>query len=138
MAEDDETPVDWVGVRAAYEAGEGTLDEICARFGTTRGKLGHRKLMEAWAPRVLRGGADRAFIIRQLFRLLERQIRQLEKDMTQTGEKEVAVLGKLASTLEKLIDIEKAAEERPKRGKSQNMHELRDKLAERIEQLKRA
>jgi hypothetical protein len=61
--------------------------------------------------------------------------------MTETGEKEVAVLGKLASTLEKLIDIDNAATaatqaNKPK-AQRKDIEELRNKLAQRIAQLKR-
>ena len=73
-----------------------------------------------------------------MFRLLERQIKQLEENMTQTGEKEVAVLGKLASTLEKLIDIDNAELERSRTAhrSARKCSNLRNKLAQRIAQLK--
>ena len=59
-----------------------------------------------------------------MFRLLERQIIQLERDMDKTGEKEVAVLGKLASTLEKLIEIDRAERPQPPT-RHKDMQELR-------------
>jgi hypothetical protein len=89
-------------------------------------------------PRHPHRAIDRGAIIGRMFRLLDRQIIQLEHDMTSTGEKEVAVLGKLASTLEKLIDIDNAETAgQPARGPGKDMRDLRNKLAARIEQLKR-
>ena len=50
--------------------------------------------------------------------------------MTHTGEKEAAVLGKLASTLEKLIEIDDAAAGKPKPAQGRKMRDLRDQLAQ--------
>lgn len=139
MAEEAQDGIDWLAVRAAYESGDGTLNGICARFGTTRGKLARRKHAEGWAPRRVGAAASRQQIINRMFRLLERQVRTQEESMTQDGEKEIAVLGKLASTLEKLIEIDNAE---PKVGRpkveSEEIKELRHKLAQRIARLKRA
>ena len=131
---------DWVAARADYESNNGTLDEVCARHNTTRSRLARRKTQESWAPRRIGVQAGRQQIINRMFRLLEKQVRTQEvKEVKEVGEKEVAVLGKLASTLEKLIDIDNAE---PKvagpRVKSEEMKELRHKLAQRIARLKRA
>lgn len=45
------------------------------------------------------------------------------------------MLGKLATTLEKLIDIEDRS--KPRIGAGENIQEIRNKLAQRIENLKR-
>jgi hypothetical protein len=59
--------------------------------------------------------------------------------MTKTREKEVAVLCKLASTQENLIEIDTAAPRRAEpRVASEEMKELRHRLAQRIAQLKRS
>ncbi|HTJ57004.1 MAG TPA: hypothetical protein VL418_05500 [Devosiaceae bacterium] len=137
MAEDKPKP-DWEAVRADYEGEGGTLDAICARHGISRSALSWRAKHHLWSQRNRTGNVDRPQIIKRMFRLLEMQLIQLEKDMTQTGDKEVAVLGKLASTLEKLIEIDNAAAEKPKPTRSKEIHDLRNKLAQRIEQLKRA
>ena len=137
MAEDRPTP-DWDAVRADYEGDGRTLDDICARHGISRSALSWRAKHHLWLQRNRTGNVDRPQIIKRMFRLLEMQVIQLEKTMTQTGEKEVAVLGKLASTLEKLIEIDNAAAEAPKRTRTKEIHDLRNKLAQRIEQLMRA
>jgi hypothetical protein len=135
---EDEVEPDWPAIRAEYEDTPRTLDEICARHGITRSALSWRVKRYLWRGRNRTGAVDRPQIIKRLFVLLERQVIQLDKDMTHTGEKEVAVLGKLASTLEKLIEIDTAAAGRPRPAQSRKMRDLREQLAQRIEQLKRA
>jgi hypothetical protein len=135
---DEKPPVDWAAVRAEYETGEETLAVIADRHGTTPSMLSYHAKRHFWISRYRTGNVGRAQIIKRMFRLLERQVLALEGNMGQTGEKEVAVLGKLASTLEKLIDIDNAAAEavRPE-AQRKDIEELRNKLAQRIAQLKR-
>jgi hypothetical protein len=128
---------DWVTIQAEYEGGEGTLDDICARHGISRSALSWRVKTHLWSMRNRTGHVGRPQIIARMFRLLERQIIQLEQDMTETGEKEVAVLGKLASTLEKLIDLDKAATPPKPAAQHKDIQDIRNKLALRIAQLKR-
>ena len=132
-------PAEWLAIRIAYETTRESIRGLCARYHLSARTLYERAKKEAWTPRHQPARLDRAGIIGRMFRLLDRQILHLEHTMTATGEKEVAVLGKLASTLEKLIDIEAAADT-PAAGpaRRKDMTDLRDKLAERIEQLKRA
>lgn len=132
-------PPDWAAIKLDYEYGAITQGAICDKHGITRGMLTRRARRDLWTLRFATTIPDRATIIRRLFHLLEKQTIQLEEHMTTTGEKEVAVLGKLASTLEKLIAIDNAETgSRPGRTEDKDMKELRNKLARRIAQLKRA
>jgi hypothetical protein len=135
---EEEPSVDWAAVRAEYETGEETLAVIAARHGITPSALSWRAKKQLWLSRYRTGNVDRPQIIKRMFRVLELQVLALEGNMEKTGEKEVAVLGKLASTLEKLIDIDNAATAaaRP-RAQRKDIEELRNKLAQRIAQLKR-
>jgi hypothetical protein len=132
-------PVDWEAVRVEYENSPDTVEQIAARFGVTRSALSWRAKTLFWAKRYRGRGMSRTQVIDRLFRLLERQIIQLESNMKDTGEKEVAVLGRLTATLEKLIEIDKAENEK-KSGASpsqhQDMEELRNKIALRLAQLR--
>ena len=133
------SPAGWLAIRFAYEGTTEPIPELCARFHLSSRTLYERAKQEAWTPRHQPAALDRAGIIGRMFRLLDRQILHLEHHMTTTGEKEVAVLGKLASTLEKLIAIETQANaDKAKPTRRKDITDLRDKLAERIEQLKRA
>jgi len=128
----------WKAVRAAYEVPGETIAAIAKRFGTSTRAIHKHALDEGWSRRYEGRQVDRSGIITRMFRVLQRQIVFMEENMTQAGEKEVAVLGKLASTLEKLIQIDDAAAEKPKPANTKEMTNLRNRLAERIEQLKRA
>lgn len=80
-----------------------------------------------------------------MFRVLEKQVMDLEMEMTEmtrasrrSGGKEVVLLGKLATTLDKLMDLDgRAGEGRRTRQRTKEMQDIRNKLIERIEQLKR-
>jgi hypothetical protein len=138
---DDKPPTDWAAARVDYEAGiamGGNTNEIAARYHISTRTLLKHAVEGGWRRRTTRHQVDRGAIIARMFRVLDRQIVQLEQNMTETGEKEVAVLGKLASTLEKLIDIDNAAAQAEKPGaQRKDIQELRNKLAQRIAQLKR-
>jgi hypothetical protein len=139
VGDTDETPsVNWVTVRAEYEANKEPVLAICAKYGVTYGAISWRVKRELWTPRKTTSRVGRPQIIRRMFRVLELQLLALEGNMDHSGEKEVAVLGKLASTLEKLIDIDNAATAAAKpRAQRKDIEELRHKLAQRIAQLKR-
>jgi hypothetical protein len=89
---------------------------------------------------------DRPAIIKRLFRVLEMQVMHLELEMdemtkteTHSGEREIELLGKLAANLDKLIKLETATA-RPEKDDGytdQEVAEMRNKLAKRLDQLKR-
>lgn len=126
----------WDTVAIDYQTGHLTLPALCRKHGITRSTLLLRATRHKW--RTLRTeDTDRLILIDMLFGALERQIAHLETvEMTRTGDKEVVVLGKLAATLEKLVDIEDRS--KAPAGSGENMKELRIKLARRIENLKRS
>jgi len=131
-------PTDWQAVRAEYEANDISVVALAAKHSISATTIQRHAKDGGWIMRNVVRRVDRGAIIARMFRVLERQIIHLETQtqMTDTGEKEVAVLGKLATTLEKLIDIDTAAE-RSRPAQSKDMKALRNELAERIAQLKR-
>lgn len=135
---DKRPPVDLDALRADYEGGteRGTTAEIARRHHISTRTLQTRVEELGWVRRNQRHLVDRGAIIARMFRVLERQVVLMERDMKQPGEKEVAVLGKLASTLEKLIDIDNAARPDKPAAPRKDIADLRNKLAQRIAQLK--
>jgi hypothetical protein len=78
---------------------------------------------------------ERGTLVMAMMRVLARQITILERQMTGTIDKEATLLGTMAKTLEKLMELEKAdAAQRPAQ---KDLTELRNKVAKRIEQLTR-
>lgn len=118
-----------------YYWGRLTIPAVCRKHGISRNELLQRAARHKW--KTLRDNTtDRKILIGMMLGVLEQQVGHLEIiEMTQSGEREVAVLGKLATTLEKLIDIEDRS--KAPAGTAENMQELRNKLARRIENLKR-
>jgi hypothetical protein len=125
----------WDLVAVDYFYDHITIQALCRKHRITRGELLYRAMRHRW--KTVRGNyTDRGILIGMMLGVLELQIGHLEEvEMTKTGEKEVAVLGKLATTLEKLIDIEDKS--RRPAGTGENMQDIRNKLARRIENLKR-
>lgn len=137
----------WRRVQTAYEAGEVSVTEIAASFAVSRSSLLWRAKRDLWKRRNrTQTGADRPTIIRRLFRVLEMQVMHLEAEMddmnrseTRSGEREIELLGKLAANVDKLIKLETATA-RPEKDdgySDQELAEMRDKLARRLDQLKR-
>lgn len=130
---------DWPAIRADYEDGEKSLKALAAEHKTTVAAIRARARRKLWSNWRRTGRVDRAHIIARMFHVIETQVIALEEHTKSAGDKEAAVLGRLANTLDKLIEIETAAriDNKPAGAAGRDMKELRDKLAERIAQLKR-
>jgi hypothetical protein len=130
--------VNWDLVRIDLEGRGITRAAICRKHGITRAELAAKAKASKWAT-AGDNETDRIILIGMMLGVLEAQIGNLETtEMTASGDKEVVVLGKLATTLEKLIDIEdKGKAPTEQSGHGENMKDLRNKLARRIDQLKR-
>ena len=141
---DPDREIDWPGVRADYDAGM-LLADIYARHRISSSQLSARINRELWPRRNRSRVVDRPMIITRMYRVLERQVMDLEMemaDMTKTakrsGDREVVLLGKLASNLDKLMDLDvRAGEGRRTRQRTRDMQDIRQQLIARIEQLKR-
>ncbi len=135
MDEAAPTPdVDWAAVQLDYEQGIGTLPEICARFGITEAQLRYRRERHGWHMRhdwTLRVVP----LINRMMRVLDGQVRALEKEMDKPVDKNAALLGTMTKTLEKLIELD-TAQQAKRPTKRKEMSDIRNKLAARIEQLK--
>lgn len=127
----------WKAIRADYESATLTLNSICQIHSLALQDLLARAKASGWR----RDGADaidRRILINKLLGLLERQIEQLDLTaVAPTSDKDVAVLNKLAASLEKLIAMDKA-EASGNRADDEETDEVRDiriKLAKRIDAL---
>lgn len=127
-----EDTVDWAAVQAAYEAGEMPQKEIWETFKVTAAKIRYRRQSEHWAMPTKRRVA-RGTLITAMMRVLAKQIETLEKQMPEQIDKEATLLGTMAKTLEKLIQLEKG--EAGQRPVQKDLSALRLKVAKRLEQL---
>lgn len=142
MTENSEAPAptsDWVAIRHDYENRIGTLDELAARHGVTRSAISWRVKRQCWRSRNTATGASGPALKVRLLRLIERQLFHLEEETGRMSDKDIAVMGRLAATLEKLMSDEtKVRSAPPPKQPGNEMRDLRDKLMARIERLSRS
>src|SRR5262245_32301852 len=98
-------PAFWEAVGIDYAANELSILEICRKHDLTQGQFNYAKQQLGWARRKT-PPVSRDKIIRRLFRLLDRMLENLERQMTTVTETEVNVLGRLVQSMGKLIEIE--------------------------------
>lgn len=133
---DSKTP-DWEAVRADYERTGLTLAQILDRHGITRSRFDYEWKRRDWPRRTTRNKPGRADLVTRLFRMLERQIAQLETEVADNKDKEVTILGNLTRNLEKLIELDQKQDRagNPNEQRTDIDH-LRLRLSRRIAQLK--
>jgi hypothetical protein len=133
---DEDGGRDWEAVRLDYEASALTLKAIAERYGMHPSTLGAYARRLGWKPRY-HTAPQRGPIIQRMLRIVEMHVSQLEQTMTAPTDKEAALLGSLARTLDKLIELDNAEKGRTaKDRKAGDLASLRAQLARRIEGLK--
>ncbi len=126
----------WQAVHADYLANTLTVRQLLQKHGLTQGEFNHARSELNWTRRYL-PQVNRRQIIKRLFRLVDRMLTKLENEMTNAGEKEVAVLGRLIQSVGKLIEMETATASADNPREAREMHGIRSKLIARIAELKR-
>jgi hypothetical protein len=127
---------EWEVIRPHYEHGPETVVALCKRFETSKSSMRKAGIAFRWRMRRPRR-IDRTDIIERLFRLLDTHILEMETSMEGKGRGEAAVLGRLVSTLDRLIEIQDADAKRRHPRTTRQISNIKAKLIERIENLKR-
>ena len=126
--------VDWAAVQRDYERHILTNTAICERHGITTAQLRYRHQKYGWVAYRARR-TDRTALFSRMLKVFDKHLRKLEaSDMINT-DKEINALATATKTLDKIIELQDA--EQPMPAEKQDMADLRDKLAERIDQLKK-
>jgi hypothetical protein len=127
----------WNLARRLWEAASCTRAGIARRCGIPYADLITRARENKWSDERRNSSTDRMIIADRLLGLIELHIEAMEKrDMTESGEKEAAVLGKLTDTLGKLIAFAKAEARDPATElETTDMRDIRQQLAKRIDAL---
>jgi len=140
---------DWLSIETDYRHGRLTVAKICENHGISVSALMQARVRYGWPSRNKTtqkdcGPAGRRNLISRMFAVLEKQIERMENTMAQNADdKEIALLGQLVRTLEKLVELDtkQAASqgEKPKKtdSNSEEMNVLRTKLSQRIGQLEK-
>lgn len=134
---DDGQVRDWAAIRRDVERGDRTYAAICRQHHISRGELQRRIRENRWAAPETDELASRRILVDGLYWGLERLIDKMgEADLGLDADREAAVLHRLAATLEKLIAIDKQSTGRkPNARESREMAELKNKIAERLDEL---
>ncbi len=140
---------DWSAIEAEYRLGELTIANICKNHGISVSALMQARNRHGWPPRNRKtykdtGPAGRRRLISRMFAVLDKQIERMENTMVEdVDDKEIALLGQLVRTLEKLVELDarqtdmagqKVTKPEPE---SREMLALRKKLSQRIGQLEK-
>lgn len=157
-------PVDWKAIRPLYEKGSQTVQQIADAFDVSASVVSNHARKNLWhmrsnkisraggaKPRSRQGKRNHAPISRhdlvmRMYRVVEAQITEMERKLMQSDdldggthladEKEARLLGTLARTLEKLIDLENASQTVKKPKEKKDLDELKLALAERMEKFR--
>lgn len=156
-------PIDWVAIRPLYEQGTQTVQAIADAYDVSASVISNRARKNLWhmrSSKISRAGQSgskrtagkrnhapisRHDLVMRMYRVVEAQITQMERKLMQTDdqeggphladEKEARLLGTLARTLEKLIDLENASQTVKKPKEKKDLDELRQALTDRMEKL---
>lgn len=136
MPSDEE--VNWEMVRLQVKLGELTRNRICAEHHITPQRLAKRIREKKWDVEEDATAHDRKIIIEKSLTAVEREIdRLLELEMSGDGERVTALLGRLTTTMDRLIALDtKVTGKKPTPKQSKEMTELRAKIAKRLDALK--
>jgi hypothetical protein len=129
---------DWAPIQAAYQETTASLDELAVRFGVTRSSISWRARRHGWIMRNRPAGTSGPALIVRIYRLLERQLVQMERAEGPMSDKDAAILVRIATTVNRLIEVEAKAPRKPPRNaahESNEMQEIRKTVARRLEQL---
>lgn len=125
----------WTEVEAAYR-GPTLIKDLLVQFDITPAELKTARENGGW-PLRNHAPVNQAKLIRRIFVLVNKQVIHMEKNMA-PGDKDIATLNQLVGTVGKLIRFEHAAAPIGKRQRrTKSLAGIRDKLVQRIEELKR-
>jgi hypothetical protein len=113
---------------AAIAQGSGfSIEDILVRAESEGWAIGHR----------LDGSLRSQLLSRRLMAVLEKQVESLEQSDMTDNDKRSAMLGKLTTTLDKIMEIQGQNGGPGIQSESREMRDMRNKLARRIDNLKR-
>ena len=135
--EGDGGPVelDWTPVRAVYEMDLSTLNALCHHYGISREALLARATRNRWNDE--RRTNDDLKLLDRLMWAVERLIDRMGQIELQDsdGSKEAAALGRLVTTLDKMIELRERKIAKPELQPSAEMVELRKRIDRRLKEL---
>lgn len=135
---DQQAGADWAVIQLAYQESAATLPELAAQFGVTKGAISWRARRHGWIMRHRTSGSSGPSLVARIYRLLERQLFQMEKAAGPMSDKDAAILMRVATTVDRLMEVdERTAGKSPRRTakETSEMQDMRKTIARRLEQL---
>ena len=129
---------DWALIRAAYQETTEPVLALARRFGVTKSAICWRARRHGWIMRNRPAGTSAPSLVNRIYRLLEKQLVQMERAEGPMTEKDAAILVRIASAVDRLLEVEAKAPKRPPRDaarESEEMQQIRKTIARRLEQL---
>lgn len=127
--------LDWTQMRAVYEADLSTLNALCHHFGISREAVSARATRNRWSDE--RRTNDDLKLLDRLMWAIERLIDRMGQIDLQNsdGSKEAAALGRLVTTLDRMIELRERKIAKPELKPSAEMVELRKRIDRRLKEL---
>lgn len=163
MTRKENQTANWQAIRAAVERGDASLESIARQFGASRSTIyrrrqrwmgikadtGNKKAKAGKAGKDGKDGIDHKAMVDRLYAAADQQIRNLESRLASGeaafDEREARMLGTIARTLDKIMDLTPKEDATAKTArKAQDMADdhderdpdiLRKELAQRLERL---
>ena len=133
---------DWQLIKADYVTGKLKIIEICELHNISKTALMQHRTLGNWPGRYRSRVPSRKALIARMFVVLEKQIEKMEDTILHgSDDKEIALLGNLVRTLEKLVELDTKQKSCGEGGtkstekSDKDMNALRKKIGLRIEQL---
>lgn len=128
---------DWAAVRRDYAANEMTINAICDRHGLSQPALFQRAKSCRWDSEGSPRTNDDLKLLDRLMWAMERLIDRMGQIELQDsdGSKEAAALGRLVSTLDRMIELRERKIAKPEAQPSAEMVELRKRIDRRLKEL---
>lgn len=132
----ERSPEFWAAVKEDYDGGL-TLTAIYRRHGLTKGAFDYHRAHAGWANRN-RSPVNRERLVGRIFALINKHLKAMEKKMDAGSHADVAVLNQLVGSLGRLIRFEAASAKASRvADPTADLEDIREKLVQRIEELKR-
>lgn len=130
---------DWGAVEADYLGRDLNVEQILVKHGITKQKLSAERRDRGWRAR-RNAPLKRSGLIERLMRLVDHQISQLEREHMGAGDKEVALVGNLTRTLERLLELKdkKPGTETGPVASDAEIREMREALITRMRELEKS
>ena len=134
----ERSPEFWEEVGKDYNDIGLKMADLLVRHELTKGEFDYHRELAGW-PMRNRSPVNRDRLVGRIFSLINRHLAAMEKNMNPGSQTDVAVLNQLVGSLGRLIRFEAgSAKTGAPETRTTDLEDIREKLVQRIEDLKRS